>query len=501
MEIAQVSDLTDVEKKARVKISHDDSTQYPKMYYWPFERLLRETLAMLTPNPRTDNHTLLGCDAHNWDFRYHGYDDWATPQHDWGLEQHQRKLNAGMIYNKFLNGAIPDSPDIQLYKMFAAPLKRALAQRSKTLQHRELQQKIYVMKFSLAPCASSFGDCYIARANEKCVRVWRLITCYGETQLDTLHDRILGPAMGWTRHYHSYKFVVPTSGACFGPQNSDAIDQMHAQKWYMLDARKYQLCHVLREPGQKLAYCYDLGDQWIHNLELIQVADIGDVLKLPCDEQVSQAVTKQCGSDLPVLQGVQLIAGEINCPPEDSNGCNGMGLYGKGILKHGPTFYSKEAADSMNWKEHRIKNAYDFNLVAHAKRLADAISGKSSSKSGHKVMNMPLVDPDLFRSLLPKTKPGEKRIERDMGIPITETIKTRPDRASEAVCGACGRQPSIEKGKRTALLRCKDCRAAWYCGTSCQRSDWKDHKGRCRLMKKEREAYEEEQVEFEVDPI
>ena len=72
-------------------------------------------------------------------------------------------------------------------------------------------------------------------------------TCYGDTNLDALHDQILAPAMGWRRHYHAYKFLVPSNGACFAPKNSDAIDMMHehTQGNYSLSSQEYDLRHVL----------------------------------------------------------------------------------------------------------------------------------------------------------------------------------------------------------------------------------------------------------------
>ena len=158
------------------------------------------------------------------------------------------------------------------------------------------------------------------------VRVWRLISCYGETDLDTLHDRILA-TMGWVRHYHDYHYMVPTNGACFGPKASSFM-YVGTKEMFMLDASKYQLCHVLKELGKKLLYIYDLGDGWIHNIELLQIADKGDVLELPKnDYQVEKALTKRYGSKLPELFGAQLFAGELNCAPEDSVEGESMGTY------------------------------------------------------------------------------------------------------------------------------------------------------------------------------
>ena len=498
LELPHVSDLTPSERKARVQILPEDKSSYPEMYYWPFEKILKYARLFPTP-PTEESERRFGCS--NWAPRYNCYSDWAVPfTEDDCLADMMRMISTQSMYGAHRTTSV-ERPAVQLKQLFAAPFERSLREYSTSPQHKELQQKIFVMKYSLAPFMTSYKKDFYDMCDDENVRVWRLIACYGETHLDTLHDRILGPTMGWVRHYHSYQYMVPTNGACFGPKESSAIDQMHVgtKEMFMLDASKYQLCHVLRELGKKLLYIYDLGDGWMHNIELLQIADKGDVLELPKnDKQVSKALEKRYGSKLPELFGAQLFAGELNCAPEDSNGCGGMGKYGN-ILKKGPRYCSREAASSMNWRAHHIDNAYEFDIAAHTKRLAEAIAGKSSAKYGHKVISMPLGnfngDP-----LKLDAKAGEKRTEQCLGslssgcLPMHETVKTRPDKAREAVCATCGRQPSIEKGKKTPLLRCSSCKGAWYCARDCQMADWDNHKGRCRAMKKERAKYKQQQM-------
>eukprot|EP00111_Clytia_hemisphaerica_P002919 TCONS_00008282-protein len=405
-----------------------------------------------------------------------------------------RIMQTQMIYGAFSKEDLV-YPEIQIKKLFAAPFERALTERSKSKEHLRLQSKIFVLKYSLTPFITSYEEEWEDRLTDKKVRAWRLISCYGETNLDTLHDRILGPAMGWCRHFHTYKYIVPTNGACFGPGTSEAIDKMHAMTSYTLDSSKYQLAHLLREPGQRLVYIYDLGDTWTHNLELVQVANRGDLLEMPCDDQVQNALIKEYNGELPKIKGVQLFAGELNCAPENSDGCGGMGNYGH-LLKKGKKHISPEATRSPNWKDHKIKNAFKFDLDAHRKRLAEAIAGKSSAKTGQKICNM-MLQPDSHRFLNQQTRPGERVHEKCVGslktgcVPMSETIKIRPDKENEAVCAACGRQPNVQAGFKP-LLRCGSCKAAWYCGKSCQHSDWKNHKDKCVKMRKERKEYKKE---------
>ena len=102
-----------------------------------------------------------------------------------------------------------------------------------------------------------------------------------------------------------------------------------------------------------------------------------------------------------------------------------------------------------------------------------------------------MLQPDSHRFLNQPTRPGERVHEKCVGnlktgcVPMSETVKTRPDKENEAVCAACGRQPNVQAGFKP-LLRCGSCKAAWYCGKSCQHSDWKNHKDKCVKMRKER---------------
>ena len=490
MELPSSKDLLLEEKWAKVDLREEERMIHPIWFNWPYAKILQYVSSFPAPPPRT-NWTS-GAGEYVWDARYKGYIDWAVPD----TYHADADTHMTLLMHRMMMANNRQNAEIQMKKLFAAPIERALRWRSQTTEHSVLQEKIFVMKYSLSPFASSYSDDYYERLEDENVRVWRLITCFGETTLNTLHDRILGPAMGWVRHYHSYKYIIPTNGACFGPERSEAIDSMHGMRSYTLDDSRYQLAHVLREPGQRLAYIYDLGDTWVHNIELLQIAQKGDFLNLPTDDQVKADLVKRYGSELPRLTGVQLFAGEMNCPPEDSSGCDGMGCYGN-LLKKGPNYKSSSAAMSTNWRPHQITNAYKFNLAEHADRLADAISGKSSAKSGHKKCVFPIHDCCGIPSILDRSAGIGEKVKQHVNTgwaPITETVKTRPDDKSEAVCAHCGRQPNVELGAKP-LLRCGGCKSARYCGTSCQKWDWDSHKAKCRAMKKERQTFKYEESE------
>jgi len=170
--------------------------------------------------------------------------------------------------------------------------------------------------------------------------------------------------MGWTRHYHSYTFIDPLDGACFGPKSTGAIDGMHSQMRgsFFMDDSKVALCQLLRRSGDRLVYVYDLGDSWRHVLTLEGVVE-------PGTEVEGRA-----------LRGVALLGGEVNCPPEDSRGCDGMGAY-HSLLAKGTRFSCPEACGARNWAPHGVRNAFDFDLATHQRRLAEAVESKKSHDS------------------------------------------------------------------------------------------------------------------------
>lgn len=103
--------------------------------------------------------------------------------------------------------------------------------------------------------------------------VWRRLRVCGGTSLRALHDRILQPALGWCRRYHSYYFTDVTDGSQFGPEDEGRIDEMHRQMYgeVFLDDRRYALADLVAQPGDRLRMEYDLGDHWQCILEVEDV--------------------------------------------------------------------------------------------------------------------------------------------------------------------------------------------------------------------------------------
>lgn len=121
--------------------------------------------------------------------------------------------------------------------------------------------------------------------------VWRSIEIPSDIRLDEFH-MILQGALGWQHcHLHSfsdgsgqYKSFV----ADYEIAVADEVDTLLPQQDYRVD-------QLLQQPGDRLAYAYDYGDGWMHEVVVEEVLDQPPAVP-------------------------RVIAGEHACPPEDCGG-------------------------------------------------------------------------------------------------------------------------------------------------------------------------------------
>jgi hypothetical protein len=158
------------------------------------------------------------------------------------------------------------------------------------------------------------------------VRVWRVVTCcFGDTNLNAFHDQILAPAMGWRRHFHAYRYVIPTNGASIFPQDTDAMDRNHlvfTSPTFSLDCKDYDVRYFLRAKGDRLIYLYGMGDNWCDTIKVLDIVDKGTKLSgatfKDLDEQVFQAIPRPSSKEW-LLTRASLLWGKINCPPQKTH--------------------------------------------------------------------------------------------------------------------------------------------------------------------------------------
>jgi len=466
MELPSANYLLARESRAYVEISPNDKKPYPWYYeQFCFSQLL-ELAKSLAPTkrgkaqPGSDFYAL---NVRNWDEVYKGYDEWAAP--------------VDIDYD----GEEMASMKIKVKRLFAAPIVRKLRDFTNSEEFHVLGKKVYVLFIELnSICASSKKDKYDKIEDKSAFRVWRLCTCFGDTNLDGFHDQIINPAMGWRRHYHSYKFIVPTSGATFGPEDSDAVD---AWVWagsngsYFLNSEDYDLRHVMRKPGHRLGYTYDLGDWWQHNITVVDIVDrgtevnVGSWLKNAGIEMHSDNQTSW------TVAGNELIAGDINCPPEDSRGCNEVGRY-ESLLEKGKKYVPTEIG--INWKEHGIRRAFDFDLKAHQRRFNKATSHKKNPVEGAKTCEISIMcrdDDSDFGSEYRKDSLEAKGLKsKTTGVEFEREYVGK--KVTNSKCACCGKIKGTNTGLN--LSSCGRCKAVKYCGRDCQRAHWKIHKKNCK---------------------
>ncbi|MBN2490667.1 MAG: plasmid pRiA4b ORF-3 family protein [Planctomycetes bacterium] len=119
--------------------------------------------------------------------------------------------------------------------------------------------------------------------------IWRRIHVPSNLTLARLHDVLQG-AMGWMGG-HLHQFVV--GERFYGTPDPDFGMDIES-------AQRVRLADVLSEPGEKIVYEYDFGDDWVHDVRL---------------ERVLRAAP---GTRYPVV-----VAGKRACPPEDCGGIYG----------------------------------------------------------------------------------------------------------------------------------------------------------------------------------
>ncbi|PWJ46857.1 pRiA4b ORF-3-like protein [Quadrisphaera granulorum] len=135
----------------------------------------------------------------------------------------------------------------------------------------------------------------LVESDEMPARPWRTLRLASEMPLAAVHSA-LQAAFGWTdSHLHRFYLGTPFSAGTqwFGSPTDVAEDDLSEG----IDETSVVLGDVLTQPGDELHYVYDLGDNWDH---LVQVLDV---------------TPRPAGA-----AAVELVAGDHAAPEEDSRG-------------------------------------------------------------------------------------------------------------------------------------------------------------------------------------
>ena len=170
----------------------------------------------------------------------------------------------------------------------------------------------------------------------------------------------------------------------------------------------------------------------------------------------------------------KMIAGAINCPPEDSNGCDGMGNYGS-ILKRGHNYQPNEEF-GVNWTEHGICNTFDFDLADHQERFDEATSQRKNPIDGcMQYIHSFGGDDNSNSSPADFRRMGGKHCKHSGHGAQSEVLGKKH---TSKKCANCLKQQHSNADLK--LFSCSRCKTVRYCGKQCQREHWKrSHKHTC----------------------
>lgn len=115
--------------------------------------------------------------------------------------------------------------------------------------------------------------------------IWRRLQVPADISLEYLHN-VLQIVMGWESG-HLHQFIV--NGDSYGTPDAEFLTDIQ-------DENAYRLSDLVGEGG-RLAYEYDFGDAWMHEIRIEK--------ELPAESGKSS---------------LRCIAGERACPPEDCGG-------------------------------------------------------------------------------------------------------------------------------------------------------------------------------------
>ena len=167
--------------------------------------------------------------------------------------------------------------------------------------------------------------------------IWRSLVVPENYSFYNLHMAIQA-AFGW-ENAHLFQFSKT------GLMSKESIGIPHEESDILLqDARSVSIKTIFKKKGDKYAYTYDFGDDWVHQIQLESI----ESKELYC---------------------AVCIDGKNECPPEDVGGIHGymamVACFATGTKKE-----QKEFIDWLGLDAKEIWNASWFNLREVNKRLS-----------------------------------------------------------------------------------------------------------------------------------
>ncbi|TQF65843.1 plasmid pRiA4b ORF-3 family protein [Rhodococcus spelaei] len=211
--------------------------------------------------------------------------------------------------------------------------------------------------------------------------IWRQLVVPSNLTLDALHP-LLQAVMGWS-DYHLHQW------ARVNPQDPDdrvtyamraSIEDSFADEDDDVCEEDVRLDEVLTEPGNTLQYEYDFGDGWEHTLVLEEIVED------------------------PAASGVECLAGQRACPPEDCGGASGYEHLLQVLAEPAHPDY-QELRDWVG--PDFTPEAFDLDAVNTALQLRDALRRHPpvlDSQLAGLLTRIPYRTAPLLYSLIPRAE-------------------------------------------------------------------------------------------------
>lgn len=294
------------------------------------------------------------------------------------------------------------------------------------------------------------------------VRIWRRLKCSGGLTLRQFQDRVLNPGFGWARNYHAYLFYDPNDGSKWGAIGFYSVDVTHVtEAESFLSDMDVKLGELLFDVNHTLLYLYDLGERFLHKITLEHI----------------ESTEASNGA-------VQLLDGYGMNMFEDAFGMKASGTNGFekwcALNRASEDYYHKlvDGMCALNYRYSHVPVPEVCPIEDNRAAIAAAIKAPASLPQGNKMafgngiclydINSSTRPSDCF---LWKSDPTYHLGKTPDTIRLAELIRTSRDPKEEAVCASCGSPHDLEV--------CSRCKWRWYCGRTCQVSDWERHKSEC----------------------
>ena len=157
--------------------------------------------------------------------------------------------------------------------------------------------------------------------------IWREILIENNITFNHLH-KIIQISFGWTNsHLHNFEVDGKTFSVSYNEYENEDLDTEN------------KIAKFLNRKGQKALYTYDLGDNWEHKIEVVDILEKEKNLKYPL-----------------------CLAGERNAPPEDCGSVPGYENVMRALNDKG----GKEDLDLLEWLGDYDPEEFDINEVNEA---------------------------------------------------------------------------------------------------------------------------------------